>query len=93
MQAEDGIREAQESRGLGDVYKRQAQNEATRPPLTSGNIVQETIDTMRKRFPLYERSADYVVDTLSKTPEQITEEIYQYLLKSGNLAKITVIKK
>ena len=26
FQAEDGIRDAQESRGLGDVYKRQEQN-------------------------------------------------------------------
>ena len=26
FQAEDGIRDAQESRGLGDVYKRQAMN-------------------------------------------------------------------
>ena len=26
FQAEDGIRDAQESRGLGDVYKRQLQN-------------------------------------------------------------------
>ena len=26
FQAEDGIRDAQESRGLGDLYKRQAQN-------------------------------------------------------------------
>ena len=30
FQAEDGIRDAQESRGLGDVYKRQA------PPLRGG---------------------------------------------------------
>ena len=28
FQAEDGIRDAQESRGLGDVYKRQAEKEA-----------------------------------------------------------------
>ena len=28
FQAEDGIRDAQESRGLGDVYKRQNLNEA-----------------------------------------------------------------
>ena len=27
FQAEDGIRDAQESRGLGDVYKRQKQND------------------------------------------------------------------
>ena len=28
VQAEDGIRDAQESRGLGDVYKRQEFNKA-----------------------------------------------------------------
>ena len=28
LQAEDGIRDAQESRGLGDVYKRQGQGRA-----------------------------------------------------------------
>lgn len=80
-------------RDIVERLKQDAQNEATRPPFTSGNVVQETIDTMRKRLPLYERSADYVVDTLKKTLEQITEEIHQYLLKSGNLAKITSIKK
>ena len=31
-QAEDGIRDAQESRGLGDVYKRQIQNYSADPP-------------------------------------------------------------
>eukprot|EP00658_Telonema_sp_P-2_P041496 TRINITY_DN29688_c0_g1_i2.p1 TRINITY_DN29688_c0_g1~~TRINITY_DN29688_c0_g1_i2.p1 ORF type:complete len:100 (-),score=39.94 TRINITY_DN29688_c0_g1_i2:100-399(-) len=30
FQAEDGIRDAQESRGLGDVYKRQAGSPVTR---------------------------------------------------------------
>ena len=29
FQAEDGIRDAQESRGLGDVYKRQYESSAT----------------------------------------------------------------
>eukprot|EP00658_Telonema_sp_P-2_P036108 TRINITY_DN26176_c0_g1_i3.p1 TRINITY_DN26176_c0_g1~~TRINITY_DN26176_c0_g1_i3.p1 ORF type:complete len:125 (+),score=25.57 TRINITY_DN26176_c0_g1_i3:2-376(+) len=34
FQAEDGIRDAQESRGLGDVYKRQApSSQRTSPPL------------------------------------------------------------
>ena len=31
FQAEDGIRDAQESRGLGDVYKRQVQDRLHRP--------------------------------------------------------------
>ena len=30
FQAEDGIRDAQESRGLGDVYKRQVSSDATK---------------------------------------------------------------
>ena len=32
FQAEDGIRDAQESRGLGDVYKRQGGVRLRRPP-------------------------------------------------------------
>ena len=31
FQAEDGIRDAQESRGLGDVYKRQAPDDPVQP--------------------------------------------------------------
>jgi shikimate kinase len=68
--------------------KKDAQSDAIRPQFTSGNIVQETIDIMRLRLPLYERAADYTVDTLNKNVEQVTEEIYQYLRKSGNLDKI-----
>ena len=71
-----------------DRLKKDARNEAIRPQFTSGNIVQETIDIMRKRLPLYERAADYTVDTLSKNAEEVAEEIYQYLRKSGNLVKI-----
>ena len=38
FQAEDGIRDAQESRGLGDVYKRQAPPGTTpaSPPICAG---------------------------------------------------------
>jgi len=68
--------------------KKDAQKEAARPQFTSGNIVQETIDIMRQRLPLYEHAADYTVDTLNKNQEDVAEEIYQYLLKSENLAKI-----
>lgn len=68
--------------------KKDDQKEATRPQFTSGNIVQETIDIMRQRLPLYESAADYTVDTLGKNAEQVAEEINQYLRKSGILAKI-----
>ncbi len=74
-----------------DRLKHDARNGATRPQFTPGNIVQETIDTMRKRLPLYEKTADFTVDTMTKNPGQVAEEIYHYLLKTGKLDKI--IKK
>jgi shikimate kinase len=43
---------------------------------------------MRQRLPLYESAADHTVDTGDKSAAQVAEEIYQYLRKSGNLAKI-----
>mgnify|MGYP007068953327 CR=1 FL=1 len=48
FQAEDGIRDAQESRGLGDVYKRQARAsseiaEATLKIKSSSNVAAKPI--------------------------------------------------
>ena len=71
-----------------DRLKKDARNGAIRPQFTSGNIIQETIDIMRQRLPLYESATDYTVDTLNKNAEEVAEEIYQYLRKSGNLDKI-----
>jgi len=73
-----------------DRLKKDAQREGTRPQFTSGNIVQETIDIMRQRLPLYESAADYTVDTLNKNVEKVVEEICQYLRNSENLAKINI---
>jgi shikimate kinase len=71
-----------------DRLKKDARKGATRPQFTSSNIIQETIDIMRQRLPLYESAADHTVDTADKSVAQVAEEIYQYLRKSGNLAKI-----
>ena len=76
-----------------DRLKKDARNGAIRPPFTSRNIIQETIDIMRQRLPLYESAADHNVDTAGKSAEQVAEEIYQYLRKSGNLDKIVKSKK
>ena len=45
FQAEDGIRNLVRSRGLGDVYKRQAQNWATSRPLETlvGDAIEERL--------------------------------------------------
>jgi len=71
-----------------DRLKKDARNGAIRPQFTSSNIIQETIDIMRQRLPLYESAADHTVDTAGKSAVQVAEEIYQYLRKSGNLVKI-----
>ena len=71
-----------------DRLKRDACNKAIRPQFTSGNIDQETADVMKRRLPLYETAADYTVNTLGKSATQVAKEIYQYLRKSGKLAKI-----
>jgi shikimate kinase len=68
--------------------KKDAQSAAIRPQFTSGNVAQETVDMMKERLPLYEAAADYIVDTAGKNAVQVVEEIYQNLLKSGNLDKI-----
>ncbi|MBE3116131.1 shikimate kinase [Candidatus Bathyarchaeota archaeon] len=76
---------------LHDIISRlskDAQGAAIRPQFTDWNIVQETIDTMKQRIPLYEKAADHTVDTADKSAADVATEIYQYLLKSGNLAKI-----
>jgi len=71
-----------------DRLNTDARNKATRPQFTTGNITEETVDIMNQRLPLYEKAADYTVNTTGKKAVQVAEEIYQYLLKSGNLDKI-----
>ncbi|KQC07926.1 MAG: hypothetical protein APR62_05635 [Smithella sp. SDB] len=76
-----------------DRLNKDAQNEAVRPQFTSGNISEETVAIMNQRHRLYDNAADYKVNTLGKKAVQVAEEIYQYLLKSGNLSKINKGKK
>jgi shikimate kinase len=66
---------------------------ALRPQFTSWNIVQETIYLMKQRLPLCENAANHTVETANKSPLQVAEEIYQYLVESGNLIKIIKSKK
>ena len=50
FQAEDGIRDAQESRGLGDVYKRQISEIAEVLSTTRQNIKQIALKLQEKEF-------------------------------------------
>jgi shikimate kinase len=72
---------------LADIIDRlqnDAETDARRPQFTDGNLVQETVDMLRQRVPLYEKAADCKVYTGGKSAEQVTEEIVVYL-KSGRI--------
>jgi len=58
-----------------DRLQNDAQIDARRPQFTDGNLVQETVDTLRRRIPLYEKAADFTVYTGGKSTEQVAEEI------------------
>jgi shikimate kinase len=67
---------------LADVIARlqnDAQTNALRPQFTDGNIVQETVDTLKQRIPLYKKAADFTVSTEGKSAEQVAEEILMCL--------------
>jgi len=81
---------------LHDIISRLNNNTlgaAVRPQFTDWDIVQETIYLMKQRFPLYENAANYTVETANKSPREVAEKIYQYLVESGHLIKIIKSKK
>jgi shikimate kinase len=71
-----------------DRLNEDAQNNATRPQFTTGDLAQETVDIFAERLPLYKKTADFMVDTAGKSAPQIAETIYHYLLEAGIVAKI-----
>ncbi len=80
---------------LHDIINRlreDGQTEAKRPQFTDGDLVQETVDVLKQRIPLYEKAANFVIETKGKSALQVTDEIYQYLLASGIVAKLIKAK-
>ena len=62
------------ARMVGDVTTPQR-----RPDLTSKSGLEEILHLLAEREPIYREAADIEVDTESKTPEQIRDEIIQRL--------------
>jgi shikimate kinase len=80
---------------LSDIIERlqeDAQAEAKRPQFTNGDLASETADVWQKRVPLYEKAADFIIETKGKSAPQVSDEIYQYLLEAGIVAKINKSK-
>jgi shikimate kinase len=52
---------------------------ARRPNLTDKTPLQEVVELLEKREPVYRESADWAVDTEGRTPEALVEEILSNL--------------
>lgn len=81
---------------LPDIVERlrcDAKNTQSRPPLTDGDLIEETRSVLLQRAPLYQSVADYTVDTRNKNAEQAAEEIYRQLLETGILSKMQTLKQ
>ena len=58
-----------------------AKTENLRPQFTDGNLAEETAMVLEQRIPLYQKAADYALDTAGKTASQVVDEICSYLLQ------------
>jgi shikimate kinase len=76
-----------------DRLRHDAKNTQSRPPLTQGDLMEETRSVLLQRAPLYQSVADYTVDTRNKNAEQAAEEIYWQLLEAGIVSGIKFLKK
>lgn len=60
------------------IYRRMTTDPTTgtrRPNLTARGGLEEIVELLAKREPVYRETADWVIDTEEKTPEQVAEEI------------------
>ncbi len=67
---------------LADVVERlaaDAESQGTRPQFTADSLAEETAKVLQQRIPLYEKAADYSLDTSGKSASQVAEDILKYL--------------
>jgi shikimate kinase len=76
-----------------DRLSRDAKEGQARPPFTAMDLAEETSAVLKERLPLYESTADFTVDTEGKSVVRVADEIYEYLLETGTVAKINKLKK
>lgn len=64
------------------IYQRMYSDPTTsqrRPNLTARGGMEEIVELLAKREPIYRETADFAVDTEGKTPEQLVDEILAML--------------
>ena len=70
---------------IADIIERlkeDAKTDDLRPQFTDGNLACETAMVLIKRIPLYQKAADYVLDTAGKNALQVVAEICAHLPES-----------
>ncbi|MDI6777233.1 MAG: shikimate kinase [Syntrophales bacterium] len=63
------------------IERMQADADSTkrRPPLSRDDFIQETINVLEERIPVYRRLADFSVDTAGEGIDEIVEQICRFL--------------
>eukprot|EP00658_Telonema_sp_P-2_P079882 TRINITY_DN7843_c0_g1_i1.p2 TRINITY_DN7843_c0_g1~~TRINITY_DN7843_c0_g1_i1.p2 ORF type:complete len:116 (+),score=29.48 TRINITY_DN7843_c0_g1_i1:20-367(+) len=93
FQAEDGIRDAQESRGLGDVYKRQVSTQSTGDKCrnmgcaASSDVAEDFVLSYGERGPHFADAFNKAVevdDLLEIPPECVTRVKYEANTRHGS---------
>jgi shikimate kinase len=68
--------------------KEDACGEASRPKFTDDSLLQETIEILQERNPLYEKTANMTFSTEDKSALAVVEDICRRLFAEGNLIKL-----
>eukprot|EP00658_Telonema_sp_P-2_P002815 TRINITY_DN11043_c0_g1_i1.p1 TRINITY_DN11043_c0_g1~~TRINITY_DN11043_c0_g1_i1.p1 ORF type:complete len:187 (+),score=71.32 TRINITY_DN11043_c0_g1_i1:54-614(+) len=92
FQAEDGIRDAQESRGLGDVYKRQVSTQSTGIAPEKGGFGRKVHDNSVKAAA--KEKLKLRIDDLRNTVEDLQEEMnrLQIAIRDGTKTKAQLLR-
>ncbi len=65
-----------------------AKTNALRPQFTAGSLADETTAVLKQRTPLYQKAADFTVETEGKSADQVAQEIFVYLQKREEFVEI-----
>lgn len=66
---------------IAQALKRVGMNQAR--PLLLGNVRSQMINLLQERTPIYERLADYIIDTSDASPDQCADELMAYMTSQG----------
>ena len=87
---EDNLRELKRTgklvwlRASLETLLKRTQDDSSRPSLTGKPPEEEMADILRERRPVYERAADFIVDTDDASPEAVAEAIVRLLAQGSS---------